>query len=543
MKSGFLYPILCLAFLLPVACRVQPRTELGTEKGILYINNGAEPADLDPHVVTGVPEQRLCSTLFESLVNLNPETLEPIPGVAESWTVSSDGTHYTFHLRGDATWSNGDPVTAGDFVYSWRRILSPSLAAEYGYLLYCLKNGKGYNSGQVKNAEQVGVHAADDRTLEVELENPVPHFLLMQTHTAFMPVYGKTLRKYGSEYERGNRWTRPGNFVGNGAFELVEWNPDVVIVVRKRPGYWDAASVKLNGIRFYAMDNLQTEERSFRSGLLHVTESLLSSKVPVYQKAANPSLQIDPYFGVYFYRINANSGPLKDTRIRRALGLALNRTEITDKVLKGGQFPATGYTPPGVAGYNPGNLLTYDPEKARALMREAGYTDGVGIPEIELLYNTSENHKLIAEAVQSMWKKELGVKVTLLNQDWKVYLNSVNRMEYQIARASWVGDFLDPVTFLDCLTSGNGNNHTGYASPEYDDLIDAAGREADSAKRYEMLAKAERQLMDDMPIIPLYFYTRAYLKSADVQNWKPNVLGYISFRELALKQATLGGTR
>lgn len=515
----------------------ETRTTQGTAGGVLLVGNGDEPQELDPHVVTGVPEHRICSTLFEGLVDLDPATLEPIPAVAESWRISDDGTVYTFTLRPDARWSNGDPVTAHDFAFAWRRILTPSLASEYAYMLWCIKNARAFNQGAITDFADVGVKALDDYTLEVTLEQPTAYFLSMQVHSSWYPVHRAAIEATGPVDQRGNPWTQPGNHVGNGAFMLDEWYPNKIIKVVKNPHYWNAANVRLEGVAFYPINDGLTEERNFRTGQLHLTENVPLSKIEVYQRKDPDKIFIDPYLGTYFYRLNVTRPPLDDVRVRRALALGIDRKTLTEKVVKAGRKPAGNFTPPGTAGYTCEASIGYDLEEARRLLAEAGYPNGEGLPPIEILYNTSENHKIIAAAIQYMLQDNLGVTVTLVNQDWKVYLASMNNLDYHIARSGWIGDFIDPINFLECFTTGNGNNRTGYSSPEFDALIARATREADPAARLRIFQEAEAILLDDAPLIPLYFYTRVYLMAPEVKGWRSNILGYISFKDLYLEES------
>ncbi len=532
--------VLASAWLLGVAGCSSPSstTAEGRDGGFLQVGNGDEPQELDPQVVTGVPEHRICGALFEGLVNLDPETLAPMPGAAASWTVSDDGTLYRFQLRPEGRWSNGDPVTAGDFVYAWQRILSPGLASEYGYMLWCIKNARAYNEGLLTDFSQVGVRALDDLELEVTLEHPTAYFLSMQVHSSWYPVHRATIERIGAMDERGTKWTQPGNHVGNGAFMLKEWYPNKVITVVRNPYYWNAAEVRLPGVSFHPINDLLTEERNFRRGRLHLTENVPVNKIEVYQREHPEQLHIDPYLGTYFYRLNVTRPPFDDVRVRRAFAMALDRETLVNKVVKGGRQAAYHFTPPDTAGYTCAATIPYDVEEARRLLAEAGYPNGESFPQVELLYNTSENHKLIAAAVQQMWKESLNVEVGLLNQDWKVYLASMQNLDYGMARSGWIADVVDPINFLECFTTGNGNNRTGYSSAAYDDLITQAAREADPATRRGLFQQAEALLMADAPLVPIYFYTRVYLMSPKVKGWHSNPLGYIPFKDLYLDGGT-----
>jgi len=503
---------------------------------ILHAGNGAEVQDLDPHMVSGVTEHRTLCALFEGLVNLDPRTLEPEPGVAASWDLSPDARVYTFHLRRDARWSNGDAVTAEDFHYAWRRILSPNLAADYAYFLHCIENAKAYNEGTVTDFDVVGVKVVDAYTLEARLEHPTPYFLGMQVHQAYMPVHRATIERFGAMDERSTRWTRAGNHVGNGPFLLAEWTPNAVIRVRRNPHYWNRDAVRLDGINFYAIDNLWTQERAFRSGQLDMTDDVPLHKVRLYRERDPDRIVLHPYLGTYYYRLNVTRPPFTDRRVRRAFAMALDREAITHNVTRGGEEPAPFYTPPDTNGYTCRHRIPFDPASARVLLAEAGFPDGRGLPPIEILYNTSEAHKLIAEAVQQMWKQHLGADVRLLNQDWKVYLDSTNTLNYMVARSGWIGDVVDPVNFLECFLGGGGNNRTGYASPEFDALVHAAYAEADVGQRLELLQEAEAVLLEDAPLIPIYFYSRKYLKRPEVLGLDPNPLGYIRWTRVTLRR-------
>ncbi|MCX5768700.1 MAG: peptide ABC transporter substrate-binding protein, partial [Candidatus Hydrogenedentes bacterium] len=345
--------------------------------------------------------------------------------------------------------------------------------------------------------------------------------------------------KFGRIDQRNSRWSRPGNFVGNGAFVLKRWIPNNVIEVDKNELYWNAASVRLPRILFYPIDNLLTEERSFRTGQLHLTETMPLQKVPVYLRERPDLVHIDPYLGTYYYRVNVKREPFTDVRVRRAFALAVDREAIASRVMTGGQKPAYTYCVPDAVGYTCPVTIDYDVAEARRLLAEAGYPGGKGLPPVEILFNTNEAHKTIAEAVQRMWKENLNADVTLVNQDWKVYLASQNTLNYQVSRASWIGDYNDPINFLECFVTNGGNNRTGWSSAEYDSLIDRASREPDREARLDLFAKAEGILLTEAPIIPIYFYTRTFLLSPDVIGWQSNILGYISFKHLDLADSGL----
>lgn len=519
----FLLGVVAILSLFP-GCKRPTLVQEGDRKQILLIGNGTEPQDIDPHIVTGVQEYHIMMSLFEGLTVPDPVDLHPIPGVAERWDVSPDAKVYTFHLRTNALWSNGDPVTAQDFLESYKRILTPSLGAEYAYMHFVVKNAEAFNEGKLTDFSQVGYKVLDDHTFQVTLENATPYFLSLITHNSWYPVHMPTVRKYGDPYQRGNKWTRPGHFVGNGPFVLSKWRVNDVLEVKRSPTYWDREHVRLDAIRFYPIESDDTEERAFRAGQLHITDTVPLAKIEDYTNNHPDLIRIGPYLGTYFYRINVTKPPLNDKRVRQALAMAIDREAIVKDVTKGGQLPAYNLTPPGTAGYTCRTHLREDVAEAKRLLAEAGYPDGKGMPPVEILYNTSESHRAIAEAIQQMWKTKLGVDARLVNQEWKVYLDSQRALDYQVARGSWIGDYADPNSFLDMWLTGGGNNQTGWSNPEYDRLIAQAAATTDPQKRLEVFQKAEAILMDEMPIIPVYFYTRVFLMRPEVKGWYPNIL-------------------
>jgi oligopeptide transport system substrate-binding protein len=499
---------------------------------VLNLGNGAEPKDLDPHIATGVPEFHIITNLFEGLTGKDPKTLAPVPGVAKSWKVSKDGKVYTFTLRDDAKWSNGDPVTAQDFVYSWTRLLQPETAAEYAYEGYYIKNGKAFNAGTLKDASKLGVKALNATTLEVTLENPVPFFLSLVFHHSLYPVHKATVEKWG----RG--WTRPEHMVTNGAFVLGEWEINKVIKLKKSPTYWDHDRVILTEANYYPTENLDTEEKMFRTKKLDATYEVPLEKLPYWQHDKSGVFQSHPWLGVYFYRLNVTKGPLKDKRVRQALNLAIDRGRLVKYVSKGNEDPATAFTPPGCGNFHPESKLPTDTSqlaKARALLAEAGFPDGKNFPSLEILYNTHEGHKKIAEAVQEMLKQNLGIPVTLVNQEWKVYLDSQKTLNYQLSRAGWIADYNDPNTFLDMFVTDGGNNQTGWSNKKYDGFIAAASKELNLTKRLAIFQQAENILLEEGPVLPIYIYKRNYLLSTKVAGWFNNIedvhpLKYVSIQ-------------
>ena len=513
----------------------QSNVESGNREGTLHWGNGTEPQSLDPHIATGVPEHHIISSLMEGLVHKDGETLEPRPGVAKSWDISTDGRVYTFYLRQDARWSNGDLHNAHDYVWSWWRALQPALGNLYAYMYFPIANAKAYYDGEISDFSQVGVKALGDYVLQVTLTEPIPYFLQLLDHYSTYPVHRATIEKFGTADQRGTRWTFEGNIVGNGAFQLKEWKINRRITVERNPHYWNAENVRLNQVVFYPTENVTTEERMFRAGQLHYS-GIPSDKIQAYSQSDDPSLRIQPYLGVYFYRLNVDKAQLSDKRVRRALGMTINRDQLVSQITKGGQIPAYAITPPGTMGYYPESDLTFDPEGAKKLLAEAGYPNGEGFPTTEILYNTSEGHRKIAVALQQMWKKHLNIDVVLLNQEWKVYLDTVSNHHYEIARAGWIGDYVDPNNFLDMFLCNGGNNRTRWCNPEYDQIIlQQVPKAKTHQQRLELFQKAETILLDEMPVIPIYIYTSNNLVNPTVKNFGRNILNQANYREMYLE--------
>ena len=503
----------------------------GNRDGILHYGNGSEPQGLDPHVVTGVPENHIIRALFEGLAVKNPYTLEPEPGVAESWDISEDGRTVTFHINPEAKWSNGEAMTAQDYVWSWQRALNPAMGNLYAYMLYPVRNAEVFATGQLDDFSQVGVKALDDLTLQVTLNERTPYFIQLMDHYSTFALHRATIEKFGKATDRFTRWTRVENIVSNGAFRLKEWQLNRRIVVEKSETYWDRDKVRLNGVVFYPTENIVSEERMFRVGQLHYTQSIPLDKIPVYRAMENSPYVQAPYLGTYYFLINTKRPPVDDVRVRQALSLAVDRDKLNRTVLQGSNVAAYSITPPDTLGYYPPKLFDYDPEKARALLADAGYPDGGGFPPLELTYNTSESHRKIAVALQQMWKDALNIKVTLSNQEWKVYLDSVTQMEFQIARRGWIGDYVDPNNFLDLFITGGGNNNTGFSDPRYDEMIlRLAPRAKTREERYAIFLEAETILMEQMPIIPIYTYTSKHLIHPSVKGLPSNLMDSLNLK-------------
>jgi oligopeptide transport system substrate-binding protein len=515
--------------------------ESGLRTQTLHLGNGAEPADLDPQVSTVFTDYLILISLFEGLTIIDEATSLAAPGVAERWNISPDGLTYTFHLRENGRWSNGDPVTAQDFATSYQRILSPpssagpGLASEYAYMLYPVKNAEAFNTGKLADFSQVGFRVVNPRTLEITLERPTPYLLALVAHQAWFPIHPPTILKFGKLDERGTRWTQPGNLVGNGPYTLKEWQPNARIVVAKSETYWDAAATKLRSVVFYPNENIATDEKNFRAGQLHITYDLLPEKIPTYRKHSPSPLRVDPLLETLFIRFNTTKPPFDNKKVRQALARALDREIICRVLLSGSRQPAHFFTPPNTAGYTAAARVPSDFGAARKLLAEAGFPGGKGFPPVEIQMNTDGINKKVFEAVQEMWRHELGINVRLTNNDFRVYLDAQRTLSYQISRSRWVGDYNDPTTYLDMFVTGGTNNQTGWSNTEYDRLIQDASRTLDQTVRFDLLQKAETILLDEAPIAPVFFGTRTFLIHPSVKGWVPSLLGIHRYQKVWLE--------
>jgi oligopeptide transport system substrate-binding protein len=514
-------------------CSRETNVSSGDRSQVLHRGYAPELADLDPHMATQTSYYTVLSALLEGLTSEDPSDLHPVPGVAERWEVSPDGLSYTFYLRQDARWSNGDPVTAQDFIGSWRRMLTPSLGATNASQLFLIQGAEAFNKG-LSDFSSVGLHARDARTLTVALEHPAPWFLSLLSSPSWLPVPLATVAKYGGIGQRGNPWAMPSRWVGNGPFDLGSWRQGQEIVVTRSPTYWDTGRVALREIHFHAFDSIDAEERAFRAGQLHLTETVPPDKIDSYRRESPGLLRVDPLLGTYFLRVNTRRPGLSDARVRLALAYAVDREAIAGKVLRGGQKAAFSLTPPGLGGYTPDPVQERNIDEARRLLAEAGHPGGVGLPALSLLYNTSETHKVIAEALQEMWRRDLGVQVTLVNQDLKSTEEARITGNYDLLRSAEIADYADPSAFLEIMRGDSGNNFTGWANADYDNLLFTAARTTDAAARNALYGKAERLLLTEAPIITIYHYAHVFLIRPSVRGWYPNVLDHHPYKFVSL---------
>ncbi|HVU33860.1 MAG TPA: peptide ABC transporter substrate-binding protein [Opitutaceae bacterium] len=525
---------LAALLLLVAGCRRKSPAEAGIATQTLLLGNSAEPADLDPDLVSLWPDSNIDYALFEGLTWLDEKTTKPVPAAAKSWDVSPDGLVYTFHLRPNARWSNGDPVTAADFAYAFRRILTPSFAAVYSYMLWPIKNAEAYTAGKITDFSQVGIKVLDPLTLQITLAHPTPYLPALAAHTSWLPVHQSTVEKYGKFDERGTKWTRPGNLVGNGPFVLTQWIPNGRIVVEKNPQYWDAAHVRLNRIEFFPIENHDAEEADFRAGQLHVTYGLPDSSIAHYRATAPQELRSDPILSTYYLFVNVTRPPLNNAKLRRALSMAIDRNRIVRDVLYDSRLPAHAFTPPDCGGYTPRASVPDDFAAARKLLAEAGYPDGRGLPVFNVQSYQAESAVRYLEVIQAEWAKELNVHITISPLEFKTAIRNQQTRSYTMAFSGWIADYPDPSTFLNMMVTGGGNNYTGWGDPEYDRLIDETTRTADNRKRFEDFQKAEAILLDQAAVIPLYYDTQVYLIQPYVHRWLPSKVNFHRFQDVWL---------
>ncbi|MGB7924479.1 MAG: peptide ABC transporter substrate-binding protein [Pyrinomonadaceae bacterium] len=633
MRSGVV--LLSLALIM-AACSASAKEEAyfgkvkPPEGQVLRYSSGGEPQTLDPQYMTGQPESRIAAALFDGLVEYEERTMGQRPSLATSWEPNEDGTVWTFHLRNDAKWTDGKPITAHDFVYSWRRALSAEFAAPYSYMLYMLKHGQPYNeqamfvrdpqSGRfateedVKRAgtdgaitftgdeptrfdkpstaapsdstqppvaaenadaiplkikyvvvpgdaadrkklldgdpangkpakpelarfiagkefvpvtkEHVGVRAIDDYTFQVTLEGPTAYFIKLLYHQFFRPVPQQAIEKWGNAF-----WTKPGNIVTSGAFKLAEWLPYESITVVRNAGFWDNANTKLDKIIFPETEQLTTEMNLYKAGEIDCTRS--NAVPPAWQnqlKETKKDYVYGPYLQLQALAIKTTMPPLNDLRVRKALSMAINREIIA--LQAPGRVATTSFVP-RMEGYVNAEVEGYNPEKARQLLAEAGFPGGRGFPELEILYNTAEANKQTMEFVQQMWKKELGIKISLTNQEWRVYLDNTkaNKLNFKgFARWAWIGDYVDPNTFLELLTPNSDNNRTAWKDPKYESMLAAANAEVDPPRRMKMLHDTEAYMLSQQPMIPLYIGPSSFMCKPYVKNLVANLLDQHDWR-------------
>ncbi len=620
-----------------VSCQKESQVDQATRAGILLVGNAIEPKGLDPHIVSGVGEANILRTLFEGLITSDPEHDTATPGgAALEVTPDATATVWTAKLRPDGKWSDGMPVTARDFAFSYERILTPELGAKYAEMLYFLKGAEAFNQdkrgeilfvvnpdsqvtadlakqinfrgdpnvdikdlgespvwqrltgdgargrfvrsqGLDKLAKEpiawigeaplkhfawpasmndevarhvltkmsdavgtnlwelakVGVEVVDDETLRLTLRGPTPYFREILKHFTWTAVPRHVVLKFGKIGQRGTSWTRPENIVGNGPYKLKSWRRTDHIEVERNPYYWDAKHVTLNGVRFLPITNFYTEARMFRDGQLHMTYTAAPEVVDLMKKTHPEELRQEPYVGNAYYRFNTTRKPLDDVRVRQALSYAIDRKALCDHVLRG-YTPAYAMTPP-MGNYDPPHIASFDQDKAKRLLAEAGFPNGKNFPRLKLLIASSSGAApTLAQAVQAMFRETLGIEVEIDNKEWNAYLVAQQDLDYDIANAGWVGDYRDPLTFLEMWTPGNGNNNTGWANPAFVKLLQQSLQEADAARRLDLLHQSETVLLEDAPVLAVAWQARNYLVHPSVRGWHPLLLADNPYQYLQL---------
>lgn len=494
----------------------------------------SEPATLDPAKSTALPESLVELQIFEGLTRLD-EKDQPAPGVAESWDVSADGLTYTFHLRPNAKWSNGDPVTANDFIFAWKRVLDPDFASENAYMLFPIKNSQDYNEKKA-SADELGMKALDSHTLEVTLDKPTAYFLSLVAFHSFYPLHEATV------LAEPDRWAlNAKTLITNGPFKVMDWRHGSKIEFAKNDQYWDAEAVKMTKMNWPISDSQTT-----RLSLFENKQVQMMVEPPIVEQerlSQNGVFQVAPTLGVYYYVFNTEQAPFDNPKVRQALSLAINREALVQTVIKGGKQPAYAWVAPGLTNPATGKdfrsesdvRIKEDIQKAKELLAEAGYPNGQGIPPVNILFNTGEMHKAIAEALQEMWQQNLNIPVTLTNQESKVFLASRSHGQFQIARASWVGDYADPMTFMDVFKDPE--NDAKYKNPEYNGLVEKAQQTDKQNIRFEAMHKAEKLLLDDAVILPIYYTTQPYVARPQIKGYFWSVLGLADFKKAYLEVA------
>ena len=489
-------------------------------KKILRSNNSSEPGSLDPALAQGTHESWILENVFEGLMTFD-ENGELVPGMAESYEISEDGLTYTFKIRDGVTWSNGDPVTAEDFEYTWKRALDPELAADYAHILYYIKGAQAYNSGE-GSRDDVAVKALDEKTLEVTLEAPTAYFLELTAFYTYFPVNKNVV-------ESNPDWAKdPETHVSNGPFKLVRWDHNAKIVLEKNESYYNADKIKLDGIELDIIEDQNTAWQKYEGGEYHILVDVPTSVVAQLKAQNDPQLNIGNQIGTYYYNVNPDVKPFNNAKVRQALSMAIDRETITENITQGGQIPAEGVVPYRLKDENGnefrdgvGSLVEYDPDKAKQLFEEGLAEEGMTLEEFNsgqfvILYNTSESHKKIAQAIQEMWRTTLGIEIGLENVEFQVKLDREKAGDYQISRGGWIGDYMDPMTILDLWWSESAFNDVKYNNEEYDKLIAESKATDDQNIRMENLRNAEKMIMEDMAVIPIYFYTQPYVVKENV---------------------------
>lgn len=507
-----LMPILWIAL---IACR-----PMSLPPADLVIINGKEPESLDPVIINGQADGRIVSSLFEGLTRYNAKTGRPEPGLAESWEISPDGKVYRFRLRSNLSWSDGSPLDAKDLVYSWRRVLEPATACDNANFLYNIRNAAEFNQGTVTSFEAVGIRQTSPLTIEITLNVPAPYFLDICCYPTLAVVPQGPIEQFG------DRWLVQPNIPTSGAYQLVSWRLNDRIRLIKNPRYWDHLHVISKIVDILPTGNASTALNLYETGEVDIVwdKDLVPTEL-VGLLRDREDFHVADFLGTYFLRINTLQEPFQDERVRRALAMSIDKQRLVEKITGAGELTASQLVPPGIPHYSSPKGLTFDPDTAQELLAAAGYPNGKGFPPVDYLFNSSKLNEQIAVEIQSMWQQHLGIKTTLRQLEWKSYLQDQRNRHYGISRSSWIGDYLDPQTFLEIFTSKNGNNRTGWQNPDFDILIDEAASAIAPIERMRLFKNAERILTEEaVPMIPLYFYvSMEYYDPNRIEGIFPNI--------------------
>jgi len=497
---------LYLMLLLALACLTGPGCTRRTPADLTIIN-GPEPETLDPHALSGSAEQRIAPALFEGLMRRNPTNALPVPGLAERHELTSDGRRYTFHLRPNTTWSTGEPITAEDVVFSWRRLIAPSTAARYATLLSCVTGADELLRGERTDFDHLGVRAINARTVEVSLTQPTPFFLDLCALPALAILPRQAIERLGDQ------WIRAKPLPCSGPYTLEDWRLNDRIRLQRNPHYWDAPSVRSSVIDLLPSESSSATLNLYETGGADIVWDRNLFPPELAPELRPPRYHTFSYLGTYFVRLNTTRAPFNDARVRRAFALGIDREQIVQRITRSGETAATSFTPPGCGTYIPPRTAGFNLAEARQLLAEAGFEGGRNLRPLEYLVNSGGGgggrlHEQIAIELQAQLREHLGVSLEIRPVETKIYYSEQSRLNYDLCRSSWLGDFNDPVTFLDVFRASNGNNRTGWNEPEYDRLLDDANRQKEAGSRLALLQQAERLLVGkSAPIIPLYFYT------------------------------------
>lgn len=507
----------------------------GANSNELRLNLASEPPTLDPAQATDQVSFTVLNAIYEGLTKLD-ENGQVLPGTAENWDVSEDGKTYTFHIRQDAKWSNGDPVTAHDFEYAWKRALDPNLDPEpsqYAYQLYYIVGAEAYNTGE-GSVDDVAIKAEDDHTLVVTLNSPTNYFASMLSLSVYAPIHSSV--KENSAFA-----AEASTMITNGPFTMTDWKRNTSILLEPNENYYARDEIKFDKVSFTMVNDTNSELNMYETGAIDFAGNPTGA-LPIDQFAAlkdkyGDEFQVKGIASLYYYLFNTTEKPFTNVKIRQALSMAIDRTLITEKVTMGGQIPAHGLVPPGITGTSDefrteysDAYFTEDLEQAKKLLAEGLAEEGLTeMPEFSVTYNTNEMHQKVAEAVVDMWRNNLGITATLGNEEWGVFLDNRTAMNFEVQRAGWGADYNDPISYIGLFTSNSGNNNTGYTSAEYDALVAQAGATDDVKTRMDIMAQAEKLIIDSHSIIPLYYYSSVYMMKPNLENVYLDFKGDINF--------------